>query len=110
MKAVIRLENPYLDFSDCADLDAINCRIRERFAQIDRRQRRAEDWAREAIRKLHRFPPGSEEYEECLKAIESEGAYIVHERQQLRAESLALLRIMMLIGGVRPNELPRWTN
>ena len=113
LRELIRqLANPYLDFSDCANLNDVTRRIDRRIRALLREAWEEERWAREAFRKLRALDPDSREYREYAAAAESRLRAIRAAEEARHAEMFALIRIKIRISGAPQIDPSRsgWAN
>ena len=111
MREIIRLlENPYLDFSDCADLNDVTVRIDRRIRALLREAEREDQWAREAVRRLRSLDPSSPEYRGCTAAVRSRMSKIESAAEARHAEMFALFSMRVRISGSPRIDPVRWAN
>ena len=111
MREIIRLlENPYLDFSDCADLNDVTVRIDRRIRALLREAESEDQWAREAVRRLRSLDPGSPEYRGCAAAVRSRMSKIESAAEARHAEMFALFSMRVRISGSPRIDPVRWAN
>lgn len=111
MREIIRqLENPYLDFSDCVDLNDVTVRIDRRIRALFMEARREEQWARGAAERLRSLDPGSPEYRSFAEAVRTRLSEIQAASEARRLEMYTLLSIRIRISGAHSPEPFRWAN
>ena len=94
-----QLANPYLDFSDCANLGDVTRRIDSRIRALFREARAEEEWGDEAFRTLRSLDPDSREYKDYAAAVKSRLKAVLAAQEARTAELFALLRMRIRIGG-----------